>query len=128
MPAKNENHEIEKQIPQKAKGKKEDPQLMIGFNKWGMLFMFLFVAILGYLILAPIVYIPPFAYNVIESEYIINDLLLTILGILALLFLGLGIYFGWMKKEIPEEKSEEESSKPLQGEQEQITFTFDEND
>jgi len=117
----------------KAEREKE-PQLAIRFNKWGTLFMFLFVATLGYLILAPLIYIPPFEFNTTLNEYVINDLLLTILGILGLIFLGLGIYFGWFRKEKEPEASEKSMKErdaavaEVDQDNDQIMFTYIEED
>jgi amino acid permease len=120
-------------IIKKKKEKIEESEFRINMNPWGVAFMILFIAVLGYLVISLFVYLPPFEYDVINSEYIISDGLLTILCISALIFLALGIYFGWIKKteeptddleEIDDE--EEETKEPVP--EKQITFVYVKSD
>ena len=133
---KSSTNEVEEFIEQHTKTKnnveilekKEDTHLDIKFNKWGLTFMILFVAVVGYLIISPLAGIPPFQYDDLTHDFIINELLVTLLGISALILLGLGIYFGWMKKQPEEEIIEDEQeidskSKPTV-KSEQITFVY----
>jgi hypothetical protein len=120
-------------IVKKKKEKIEESEFQINMNPWGIAFMVLFIAVLGYLTISLFVYLPPFEYDVINSEYIISDGLLAILCISALIFLALGIYFGWVKKteepiddleEIDAEEDETIESTP----EKQITFVYVKSD
>ena len=82
----------------------------ININRLGFVFMFLFISILGYLVIGSFVGIPPFAIDNLTLELIItSDELLTVLIVLDLVALLLGIYFGWIKKPKVEQKTEEQS-------------------
>lgn len=96
--------------------------------------MIIFIAIVAYLIISPLVGIVPFEYGGSPGTYEINDLVITILGVVALVSLGLGIYFGWIRKD-PEEESKEstdeiDETEPRKDSTGQITFVYkeDEND
>ncbi|MBN1327961.1 MAG: hypothetical protein JXA54_00685 [Candidatus Heimdallarchaeota archaeon] len=113
------------------KGKKQevsDNELVIKVNPWGFAFMTLTIAIIAYLAVGLIAYLPPFEYNQIDEEYVINDTLLVILLILILIFLGLGIYFIWIRKTPGKEELEEEpTGEPIQSDTE-LTVVYIEND
>lgn len=122
-------------IQKKKKKKKEEideKEFRITMNPWGIVFMTLFVAVIGYLVAGLVAYLPPFEYDQIQGDYIISDGLLTILCISALIFLGLGLYFGWVRKTDEEEKEDEETDiedeikKPASDEQ--ITFVYVKSD
>ncbi|NHJ39541.1 MAG: hypothetical protein FK731_05860 [Asgard group archaeon] len=129
-----ETHNKDEITQKKKKRKKEEideSEFRITMNPWGIAFMILFVAIIGYLAAGLVAYLPPFEYDQIQGEYIISDGLLVILCISALIFLGLGIYFGWVRKTDEQEEEEEEEDftefdevkrKPTSNEQ--ITFVY----
>ncbi|NHJ46676.1 MAG: hypothetical protein FK733_02700 [Asgard group archaeon] len=115
---------------EKKKKKKESPdesEFKINMNPWGMTFMILFVATVGYILIGALASIPPFIYNQITEEYAVMEGLLTVILVMGLVFLGLGIYFGWMRK--PKEEEEDLEDKNLVEEVEkssdqQITFAI----
>ncbi|NHK30421.1 MAG: hypothetical protein FK730_03660 [Asgard group archaeon] len=135
-PKELEQTETTNQDKSKKKKKEiiDESEFRINMNPWGIAFMILFVAILGYLVISLFVFIPPFEYDIINSEYIISDGLLTILCVSALIFLALGIYFGWIKKaeeptdDIMEEIDieAEETKEPTP--EKQITFVYVKSD
>ena len=122
------------EITQKKKKRKkeeiDESEFQITMNPWGIAFMILFIAIIGYLVAGLVAYLPPFEYDQIQGEYIISDGLLVVLLIAALIFLGLGIYFGWVRKPEEEEKEDEEETSELDevkmkpSSKEQITFVY----
>ena len=97
---------LTKKKKQKNKDSIDKSEFKINMDPWGMSFMILFVAILGYLIIGAMASLPPFVYNLVTEEYDIRDGLLTALIVIALICLALGIYFGWIKKPKVEEKEE----------------------
>jgi len=85
----------------------EEIDLKINMNRWGIAFFIMFAAVFSYLMIGAFVFLPPFEYNPINEEFIVySPGLLAALLIIALIFLGLGFYFGWVKK--PKETEEEE--------------------
>ncbi|NHJ03690.1 MAG: hypothetical protein EAX90_02625 [Candidatus Heimdallarchaeota archaeon] len=95
-------------ISDDRKEKKEKIDMTIDINRWGYVFLFLFVAILGYLIIGSFVGIPPFGLDPITQElFLTSDELLTVLIVVGLLSLLLGLYFGWFRK-TPSKKEESE--------------------
>ncbi|HUT82411.1 MAG TPA: hypothetical protein VMZ29_14515 [Candidatus Bathyarchaeia archaeon] len=109
-----------------SKGKKQevsDSELQIKVNPWGFAFMTFAIAIVAYLAVGLIAALPPFEYNQLDAEYVINDALLVILLVLILVFIGLGIYFIWVRK-TPEKESTEETLKS----DDELTVTFIEDD
>ncbi len=85
----------------------EEIDLKINMNRWGIAFFIMFAAVFSYLMIGAFVFLPPFEYNPINEEFIVySPGLLAALLIIALIFLGLGFYFGWVKK--PKETEEEQ--------------------
>ncbi|TET28245.1 MAG: hypothetical protein E3J70_10070 [Candidatus Heimdallarchaeota archaeon] len=110
----------------------EEIDLKINMNRWGIAFFIMFIAVLGYLVIGAFVFLPPFEYNIIDQELLVyNPRLLAALLVIALVFLGLGFYFGWVKKS--KETDEEEFDDEFQNghsEQEEVIFsgTLDDKD
>lgn len=99
----------ENEIPSKPfKEEEKEIDLSINMNPYGFTFMVLFVGIFGYLVISSFTGIPPFKRDLITSEFLINDTILTLLIVLGLIFLGLGVYFGWIHK-FPEKEMETET-------------------
>jgi hypothetical protein len=119
--------EIQSDSTPKKKGKKkiDDSEFQINMNRWGIAFFILSIAVIAYIVISASASLPPFVFNVITEEFDISEGLLTGLLVIALVFLGLGIYFGWIKK--PEEKLEEQEGLE-QSTDEQITFVIDEGE
>ena len=100
--------EVENIIPE-SKTEVEKIDGSINISRLGFVFMFLFIAILGYLVIGSFVGIPPFAIDNLTLELIItSDELLTVLIVLDLVALLLGIYFGWIKKPKEEKETDEQ--------------------
>jgi hypothetical protein len=114
----------------KRKESPDESEFKINMNPWGLTFMILFVALLGYILIGAMASIPPFTYNVLTEEYDIMEGLLTAIIVGALLCLGLGIYFGYMKKpkETEDEPEEivgiEEAEIANKASARQITFVY----
>ena len=71
----------------------------IKINTWGYVFLILFAAIFGYLFAAYLTGLPPFILDELGLELVdINETVLVIFIVAGLLCLGLGFYFGWMRK------------------------------
>ena len=111
----------------------EDIDLKISMNRWGIAFFIMFATVLSYLMIGAFVFLPPFEYNVIDQELLIyNPGLLAALLIIALVFLGLGFYFGWIKKqkETEEEQQLDDEQQKMTSKQEEVIFssTLDDKD
>lgn len=113
----NGNDEIPQEPVIEEKKSEDEIDLTIKMNKWGIAFFIMFAAVLSYLTIGAMVSLPPFIYNVIDQELSVDSPgLLTGLLVTALIFLGLGFYFGWVRKqkETDDDKkiidSEEETS------------------
>jgi len=107
--------------------KKTDKEfdLKITMNRWGIAFFIMFAAVASYLMIGAFVFLPPFAFSILNQElFIHNPGLLTALLVIGLVFFGLGFYFGWVRKpkETDEEKLNGEPQKKI-GEQEVIVFS-----
>ncbi len=117
----------EKRAKKTKKREVSDSELQIKVNPWGFSFMIFAIAILAYLVIGIIAALPPFEYNQLDEEYVINDTLLVILLIFMLIFLGLGIYFVWFKKAPEKEPSEETGDESL-AKEDQLTVVYIEDD
>ncbi|MCE7746088.1 MAG: hypothetical protein GPJ52_13225 [Candidatus Heimdallarchaeota archaeon] len=111
----------------------EDIDLKISMNRWGIAFFIMFATVLSYLMIGVFVFLPPFEYNVIDQELLVyNPGLLAALLIIALVFLGLGFYFGWIKKpkETEEEQQLDDEQQKMTSKQEEVIFssTLDDKD
>ncbi|MCK5297995.1 MAG: hypothetical protein KAJ76_03740 [Candidatus Heimdallarchaeota archaeon] len=78
----------------------EEIDLNINMNRWGIAFFIMFAAVISYLMIGAMAALPPFIYNVLDQELLVETPgLLTGLLVAALIFLGLGFYFGWVRKQ-----------------------------
>lgn len=85
--------------PKKKKDKEEEIDTSIQINSWAFLFFVLFIGILGYLVAAYLTGLPPFIADLLTTEIIdINETVLLVFIIAGLVCLGLGYYFGWVRK------------------------------
>ncbi len=112
----------------KTKEEDKDSHLKITMNKWGITFIILFAAVLSYLMTGAFVFLPPFAYNLIDEVIFVEfPGLLAALLIIALIFLGLGYYFGWIRKPVEQEvEGQEITENQLEGNEEKtLVFTDD---
>ena len=103
-----ENEESNSSKPIIKEEKKDEIDLSINMNAYGFTFMLLFVGVFGYLVISSFTSIPPFERDYVSGELLINDTILTLLIVVGLIFLGLGVYFGWIHK-FPEKKTESEA-------------------
>jgi len=92
---------IEEEIlPEKKKKKKKDEiDTSIKINPWAFLFFFIFAGIVAYIAAAYLTGLPPFIADSLGQEIIdINETVLVIFIVAGLVSLGLGYYFGWVRK------------------------------
>ena len=102
--------EIEHSSQKKKITMKEEIDHSIKMPPIAILFFLLYISLALYLIIAPTEGIPPYDIDAVSGEFTVaQDWLLTILLVVALAFLGLGVYFGWFRKEEEEEGEEEEA-------------------
>ena len=126
------NAETPLQLIIEEKKTDEEIDLKINMNRWGIAFFIMFAAVFGYLMIGAFVFLPPFMFNITTQELLIdNPGLLATLLVIALVFLGLGFYFGWVKKpiETDEEQLDDEPQKKT-SEKEEVIFssTLDDKD
>ena len=96
----NGNDEIPQEPIIEEKKSEDEIDLKINMNRWGIAFFIMFATVLSYLMIGAMAALPPFIYNVLDQELLIDSPgLLTGLLVAALIFLGLGFYFGWVRKE-----------------------------
>ncbi|NHJ83992.1 MAG: hypothetical protein FK734_00935 [Asgard group archaeon] len=100
----------EEELEPKKKQKKESPEeaeLKINMNPWGFFFMFITIGIFAYLLIGYYLALPPFAIvDIVTEEIGVKSAeFLAVLIVLLFASLGLGFYFGWMRK--PKVKTEE---------------------
>lgn len=103
----------------------EEIDLKINMNRWGIAFFIMFASVFGYLIIGAFVFLPPFMFNITTQEFLVdNPGLLATLLVIALAFLGLGFYFGWVKKpkETEEEQLDDKPQKKI-SEKEEVIFS-----
>lgn len=125
-PYQEEKEEIEtkeNRIPTRKNETEENKiNLNITMNPWGFAFFIFFGGVLGYLLAAVITPLPPFDVNSSSEIIVENDLVLTILLIGMLVFLGLGYYFGCVRKK-PEKEKELAVEKQVTDKEDQIIFS-----
>ncbi|MCK5158558.1 MAG: hypothetical protein KAR08_05350 [Candidatus Heimdallarchaeota archaeon] len=101
----NETEEnVDDETPQEPvieeKKSEDEIDLKIKMNRWGIAFFIMFAAVISYLMIGAMAALPPFIYNVLDQELLVETPgLLTGLLVAALIFLGLGFYFGWVRKQ-----------------------------
>ena len=101
----NETEEnVDDEIPQEPvieeKKSEDEIDLKINMNRWGIAFFIMFAVVISYLMIGAMAALPPFIYNVLDQELLVETPgLLTGLLVAALIFLGLGFYFGWVRKQ-----------------------------
>ncbi len=101
----NETEEnVDDETPQEPvieeKKSEDEIDLKINMNRWGIAFFIMFAAVISYLMIGAMAALPPFIYNVLDQELLVETPgLLTGLLVAALIFLGLGFYFGWVRKQ-----------------------------
>jgi predicted histidine transporter YuiF (NhaC family) len=125
------NSDIPQQPEIVEKKSDEEHVLKINMNKWGIAFFIMFGAVFSYLMVGVLVFLRPFEFNIIDQELVVsNPALLTALIVIALVFLGLGYYFGWVRKpkETEEEKLEEEPQQEISKQKELIFSNVPENE
>lgn len=125
------NSDIPQQPEIVEKKSDEEHVLKINMNKWGIAFFIMFGAVFSYLMVGALVFLQPFEFNIIDQELVVsNPALLTALIVIALVFLGLGYYFGWVRKpkETEEEKLEEEPQQEISKQKELIFSNVPENE
>ena len=120
---KQENDELINSSKPIEKEKKDKIDLSINMNPFGFTFMLLFVGVFGYLVISSFTGIPPFERDYVTQELIINDTILTILIIAGLIFLGLGVIFGWIYK-FPDKKEETEQES-IDAEETEVVYVYD---
>ena len=85
----------------KKKKKKEDEEEIdtsIRINTWSFVFFVLFAAIIGYIAAAYQTGLPPFITGTLGEVIGTYPTILTIFIVAGLVCLGLGYYFGWVRK------------------------------
>jgi hypothetical protein len=93
-----EDKEIES-VKKKKDEEEEEIDTSIQINTWAFLFFVLFAGIVGYITAAYLTGLPPFITDSLNIEVIdINPTILLVFIVAALLCLGLGYYFGWVRK------------------------------
>ncbi len=118
-------------VSSRVKKSKEEIDLAININKWGFAFMFLFAGLLAYIVISGFIGIFPFdrpdpLANKVVLEY---SLVLTLMLVCDLLFLGLGIYFGWMRTPVEDVNEKQPLSKKEEEEtQQEVIFSDKEID
>lgn len=86
-------------IPKKKKKKEDEIDTSIKINPWAFLFFFIFAGIVSYIVAAYMTGLPPFIADSLGLEIIdINETLLVVFIVVGLVSLGLGYYFGWVRK------------------------------
>lgn len=95
-------------------------------NKWGFAFIFLFAALLGYIVISGFTGIFPFERPdpLANEVHLKNSLALTLMLIADLVLLALGIYFGWIRSDSKTEKPTEKTQ--TNEEQQEVIFTDEE--
>ena len=83
----------------KTEKSEKEIDLAINMNKWGFAFIFLFAGLLAYIFLSGFIGIFPFERpDPLANEVNLKSSLgLTLMLVTDLIFLGLGIYFGWIR-------------------------------
>ena len=105
--------------------KEEKIDLAINMNKWGFAFIFLFVALLAYILISGFTGIFPFERpDPLANEVQLKSTLgLTLMLIADLILLALGIFFGWIKTP---PVSEEQAKKSAEEKPKKVIFTDEE--
>ncbi|MHA1125029.1 MAG: hypothetical protein ACTSO7_09615 [Candidatus Heimdallarchaeota archaeon] len=90
---------IEDIKPKKKKDDEDEIDTSIKINSWAYLFFIVFAGIIGYIVAAYMTGLPPFITDSLGLEVVdINETVLVIFIIAGLVSLGLGYYFGWIRK------------------------------
>ena len=93
--------EVTVEVNVKKKKKKEDEEEIdtsIRINSWSFVFFVLFAAIIGYIAAAYQTGLPPFITGTLGEVTGTNPTILVIFIVAGLVCLGLGYYFGWIRK------------------------------